>query len=217
MTVNHLIALFLFSMLFIAACDDQGDPVTAAVPTPTLSSVSPDSGKAADTITVTGTNFGSTRGISVVSFGGTNAAAYVSWSATQVKAVVPSGLSSGAVNVTVTVGGKSSNTKPFKSLSTATAVRFSTDILPLITTYNCAGCHPGNGGFSVASYSTILAGGSRGNTVVPGDSSASFIIKKLRGTLTGGQGSRMPQGGPYMTDSEIKKFSVWIQQGALNN
>ncbi len=217
MYVKILSMLSLGSLLFIAACDDQGDPVTSNAPVPTVTSVSPDSGKANDTITVNGTNFGSSQGSSSLKFGSANAAAYVSWNASQIKAVVPSGLTSGSLNLTVTVAGNSSNAKPFKSLSAVTLVKFSTDISPLITSYNCASCHPGNGGFSVASYAAIMAGGSRGSTVVAGDTSASFIIKKLRGTLSGGQGSRMPQGGPFMSETEIKKFVDWINQGALNN
>jgi len=216
MNVKILSTIFLAAMLFISACEDQGDdPVAANVPTPTLTSVSPDSGKTNDTITVVGTNFGSSRGSSTVAFGGTNAGTYVSWSATQIKAVVPSGLSTGNVNVTVNVGGKSSNTKSFKSLAAVTLVKFSTDISPLIASYNCASCHPGNGGFSVASHATILAGGSTGNTVIPGNGAGSNIVKKLLGTA--GFGSRMPQGGTPMTSAEIQKFIDWINQGALNN
>lgn len=208
------------ALLFIAACEDQGDPIivpSTSTPAPALTTVSPDSGKVNDTITVTGTNFGATQGSGVVTFGSTNAASYISWNATQIKAVVPSGVVSGSINVTVKVSGQTSNGKSFKSLSAVTLVKFSTDVSPLITSYNCASCHPGNGGFSVATYATIIAGGSRGNTVVPGDTSASFIIKKLRGTLAGGQGARMPQGGPFMSESEIKKFVDWINQGAQNN
>ncbi len=217
MNIRTLTALSIAALLFIAACDDQGDPVTVNTAVPSVATVSPDSGKATDTITVTGTNFGTSRGTSTVAFGSTNATVYVSWSATQIKAVVPAGVASGTVNLSVTVGGKASNTKQFKSLSAVTLVKFSTDISPLISTYNCASCHPGNGGFSVASYSAIMTGGTRGNTVVAGDTSASFLIKKLRGTLSGGQGARMPQGGPYLTEPEIKKFVDWINQGALNN
>ncbi|MFZ4621312.1 MAG: IPT/TIG domain-containing protein [Bacteroidota bacterium] len=217
MHVKILTTLSLAALLFIAACDDQGDPVTTNTPVPTVTSVSPDSGKANDTVTVVGTNFGSARGTSTLKFGSSGAAAYVSWNATQIKAVVPTGLTPGSINVTVSVAGNNSNAKTFKSLSAVTLVKFSTDISPLITSYNCASCHPGNGGFSVASYSTIMAGGSRGSTVVAGDTTASFLIKKLRGTLSGGQGSRMPQGGPFMSETEIKKFVDWINQGALNN
>lgn len=217
MHMKSIFSLSISVLLFFAACEDIGQPVITSLPSPLLTSVTPDSGKALDTVTVIGTNFGATQGSSVLSFNGINATTYLSWSATQIIALVPSGLSSGNIFVSVTVGGKSSDFKPFKSLATVSLTRFSTDIAPLITAYNCASCHGSNGGFSVSSYTTILAGGSRGNTVVPGDTATSFILKKLRGTLTSGQGSRMPQGGPYLSNSEIQKFADWILQGALNN
>lgn len=209
MTIKFL-SLFLFcALLFISACEDQGNPVLVNTPTPTLTSVSPDSGKAGDTITVVGTNFGSSRGTSTVKFGTTNAAAYLMWTATQIKAIVPSGLSSGNTTVAVSVGGKTSGSRTFKSLSTVSFVSFSSAILPLIASYNCASCHPGNGGFSVASHALIVT------RVTPGNGDGSLIVQKLRGTAAG---SRMPASGPpYMSTTEIQTFVDWINQGALNN
>lgn len=217
MNLNKFVPLIILFLLFISACEDQGDSLTANVRTPSITTISPDSGKAMDTVTVTGINFGTSQGTSKVSFSGTDVSTYLSWNNSQIKALVPSGITSGNIFVSMTVGGISSNFIPFKSLSTVSLTRFSTDIAPLISAHNCASCHGSNGGFSVSSYATILAGGGRGNTVVPGDTASSFILKKLRGTLTSGQGSRMPQGGPYLTNSEIQKFADWILQGALNN
>lgn len=209
MNVKILFSLSLFALLLISACEDQGDPVTANTPVPVLSLVAPDSGNVSDTITVTGTNFGSSRGTSVVSFGGASATAYISWNDTQIKTIVPSGISSGTLNVSVNVGGKSSNTKSFKSLAAVTLVKFSTDIVPLIAAYNCASCHPNNGGFSVATHATIIT------RVTVGNGDGSLLVQKLRGTAAG---NRMPNGGPiYMTPAEIQKFVDWINQGALNN
>jgi RHS repeat-associated protein len=72
---------------------------------PSITSLSPTSGTTGTSVTITGTNFGSTQGSSTVTFNGTNATP-TSWSTTQIKAPVPNGASSG--NVVVTVGGQSS-------------------------------------------------------------------------------------------------------------
>ena len=97
---------------------------------------------------------------------------------------------------------------------TDTLTHFS-QIQSLIATYNCASCHPGNGGFSVSSYSTITGTGDHGAILIPGNGDGSNIVKKLRGTAA--FGVRMPQGGPYLSTTEIQKFVNWINQGALNN
>lgn len=220
MSLRLLTLISVSLLLFIAACEDQGDPVTVAGPTPTLVSVSPDSGKTNDTITIVGNNFGTTRGTSIVTFGSVNAGTYISWSGTQIKAVVPSGVTTGNVNIAVTVTGKSSNTKIFKALSPVTLVKFSTDIQPIIASYNCASCH-GNGStfnnFNITTYANLMAGtSSHGPVITPNDGTNSYIVKKLLGTAS--FGGRMPQSGPpYLSNAEIQKFIEWINQGAINN
>ena len=219
MTVKILPIAALF-LLLLSACSDSGDPVTTNVPTPSVTSVSPDSAKTSDTVTVNGANFGTSRGSSTVAFGSTNASVYVSWNDTQVKVVVPSGISTGATTVSVTSGGKTSNTKAFKVLATASLVKFSSDIQPIIASYGCTGCHgnssPSNG-LNLTSYSTLMAGTSNhGPVVTAGNGANSVIVKKLKGTA--GFGARMPASGPpYLNDAEIQKFIDWIDQGALNN
>ena len=48
--------------------------------------------------------------------------------------------------------------------------------------------------------------------VVPGRPDQSFLIHKLEGTQT--LGDRMPQGGPFLTQSEIDNIRLWIANGA---
>ena len=219
MHVKFLSTLAICALMFIAACDDQGDPVTvpsSTAPAPVLSAVSPDSGKANDTITVTGTNFGSTQGTGVLTFGSVNATSYISWNATQIKVIVPSGVTAGAVNVTVTAGGKASNTKSFKSLSTVAAVKFSTDILPLFNSYGCIGCHGSNGGLSVGTVAALLTGGTHGPAIVANNADNSNLVKKLR-SATLPVGSKMPANGGNVSDQDLQTIKDWINQGALNN
>ena len=78
--------------------------------TPTLTNLSPNSGPVGTSITVTGTNFGATKGSSTISFNGTTATP-TSWSMTSIVVPVPSGATSG--NVVVTVGGVATNGLPF--------------------------------------------------------------------------------------------------------
>jgi RHS repeat-associated protein len=73
---------------------------------PRIVSLSPTAGPAETSVTITGTNFGSTQGSSTVAFNGTTATP-TSWSNSQVVALVPSGAGSG--NVVVTVSGVASN------------------------------------------------------------------------------------------------------------
>jgi len=95
---------------------------------PAISSVSPNSGVAGSSVTIAGSNFGTTQGTSVVRFN-TTAATVTAWSASQITVTVPS-LSAGAYGVTVTVNGVSSNASTF----TVTAVTPA----PAITTLNPA-------------------------------------------------------------------------------
>src|SRR5882762_9599893 len=93
-----------------------------------------------------------------------------------------------------------------------------------VFTVNCAvsGCHGGTG----AQYGLRLDPGfSAGNLinvhspqdsnlirVVPADPDASFLIQKLQGTQT--VGSRMPDGGPYLTTATVNVIRQWILDGA---
>src|SRR5207244_3088219 len=85
------------------------------LPRPNISGLSPTSGAVGTSVTITGTNFGSTQGTSTVTFNGTSATA-TSWSATSIVATVPSGASTG--NVVVTVSGVPSNGVSFTVLPT---------------------------------------------------------------------------------------------------
>jgi hypothetical protein len=105
-------------------------------------------------------------------------------------------------------GSKVSNTAAFKVNAAATAISFINDIRPLLTSYGCSGCHPGNGNYSVATHATIIT------RITAGNGNGSLLVQKLRGTASG---SKMPVGGPFMSNAEVQKFVDWIDQGAQNN
>lgn len=209
MTRTIIVFFCAISFLYLSSCDDAGDPVIPVdnSPAPVLLSVSPDSGKGGDTITVSGSSFGTTQTGNSVRFGSSNGSIIV-WSDTLVRATVPTSLAGGSTVVMVVRGSKVSNTAAFKVNSNVTGISFINDIRPLLTSYGCSGCHPGNGNYSVATHATIIT------RVTAGNGNGSHLVQKLRGTASG---SRMPVGGPFMSNAEIQKFVDWIDQGALNN
>src|SRR4029077_5712154 len=96
----------------------NGSPFTV-IPTSSITTLSPTSGPVGSSVTITGTNFGTTQGTSTVSFNGTTATSITSWSATSIVALVPAGASTG--NVVVSVGGVASNGVIF-TVTTVTTV-----------------------------------------------------------------------------------------------
>src|SRR5579863_4403630 len=78
----------------------------AAFATPSVTNLSPNSGAVGASVTITGTNFGSTQADSTVAFNGT-AATPTEWDATSIVVTVPTGTTTG--NVVVMVDGVTSN------------------------------------------------------------------------------------------------------------
>jgi RHS repeat-associated protein len=71
------------------------------LPTPNITSLSVNSGPAGTPVTISGTNFGSPQGSSMVTFNGLSAGTASSWSAGSISVNVPSGATTGSVVVTV--------------------------------------------------------------------------------------------------------------------
>jgi IPT/TIG domain/FG-GAP-like repeat len=97
----------------------NGQTFTVSSAAPSITSLSPTSGAVGTSVTITGANFGSTKGTSTVTFNGT-AATPASWSATSIVVPVPSGATTG--NVVVTVGGLASNGQTFTVSSAAPSI-----------------------------------------------------------------------------------------------
>jgi hypothetical protein len=51
--------------------------------------------------------------------------------------------------------------------------------------------------------------------VTPLDPASSYLYRKITGA--GITGDRMPQGGPYLSDAQIKLVRDWIRRGAPND
>jgi RHS repeat-associated protein len=90
---------------------DSNGVAFTVLPTPSITSLSPTAGAVGASVTITGTNFGSTQGTSTVKFNGTTATTLTSWGATSIVAAVPTGATTGSV--VVTVSGVVSNNKTF--------------------------------------------------------------------------------------------------------
>jgi RHS repeat-associated protein len=82
--------------------------VSFVLTNPLVYSLMPSMGVVGTTVTVWGTNFGSTQGTSTVTFGG-HAAQTSSWSNYSIVALVPTGVANGNVSVQVKVGGVSTS------------------------------------------------------------------------------------------------------------
>src|SRR6266567_2647516 len=103
-TLSSLALLSTFAISF-AACKKSGDgnPPTPQTPLPTIASISPVSGAAGISVTITGANFDVTAVNDKVKFNGT-AAAISSATSTTLVVTAPAGGSTGAVSVTTPAG-----------------------------------------------------------------------------------------------------------------
>ena len=92
---------------------------SGSTPPPSITNLSPTSGPVSTSVTITGTNFGSTQGSSTVTFNGTTASP-TNWSPTAIVVSVPVGATTG--NVTVTVSGLASNGINFTVTAPASSI-----------------------------------------------------------------------------------------------
>jgi hypothetical protein len=94
-------------------------------------------------------------------------------------------------------------------------VSFMNQVVPFFINYGCDGCHGGNGGLDVQTFSQLLRGGIHGPAVVAGKADSSIMVQKLSANPP--FGDRMPRGGPFLADSTIQILKAWINQGAKAN
>ena len=86
-------------------------------------------------------------------------------------------------------------------------VDYTQTIQPIFTA-SCTSCHGSSGGLSLASYSSLMAGGNSGAAVVAGDHASSLLWQKVN------NGS-MPQGNQTLSSDQINQIAQWINEGAL--
>jgi len=111
--------------------------------------------------------------------------------------------------------GVSPETVHVDTVLTVTTVSFQNNILPIFDRFGCYDCHGGTNGLVVHTVADLLRGGVHGPAIVPGNADSSLIMKKTSATPP--FGDRMPQGGPYCSDSIRAVIALWINQGAKDN
>jgi hypothetical protein len=101
----------------------------------------------------------------------------------------------------------------FLFLSTHAAAQkyYSPDVQGIISVYGCLNCHPPSGGFDPSSYASIMTTGFDAPVVIAGDTN-SLLVRKLKPDPP--IGARMPFGGPYLSDDDIRTIVRWVADGA---
>lgn len=88
-------------------------------------------------------------------------------------------------------------------------------VRPLLVN-RCLGCHNPDqtrGGLDLSSHGSLLAGGSGGAVVQPGDPDGSRLFQLVSHAAE----PKMPPGGPRIPDAELQTIRDWIQQGCREN
>jgi mono/diheme cytochrome c family protein len=82
---------------------------------------------------------------------------------------------------------------------------------------NCTTCHGGTSGVTLSSYAAVISsfGHQYGRYIIdPGDPDDSPLYDKISSDAPE-YGSRMPEGGPPLSDEDIAAIRQWIEEGAL--
>src|SRR5713101_3923247 len=146
------------------------------VPAPSISGLAPNSGAVGASVTISGSNFGSTQGTSTLSFNGTLATP-TSWSASSIMASVPAGATTG--NVVVHTSGVNSNGVAFTVVAAPAITSLSPSSGPVGTSVTIAGTNFGTTqGSSTVSFNGLLA-------TVTSWSSTSIVAAVPSGATTG--------------------------------
>ena len=83
---------------------------------------------------------------------------------------------------------------------------------------NCARCHGGpnhRGGLNMDTRDALLKGGHDGAVIVPGDASASLLVKLIRHEGPPSDPMPMPPNKPKISDGDIATVTQWVKAGAV--
>ena len=112
--------------------------------------------------------------------------------------------------------GSPSNIKPAQAGAgiMQAGVEFTRDVQPLLKAH-CFQCHGGTqaqGGLRLETRTQMLAGGTSGTVLVPGNGDKSLLLTRILG---GGGKARMPLGFAPFTTAQTAVIRNWINQGAV--
>jgi len=77
----------------------------------------------------------------------------------------------------------------------------------------CIRCHGDQAGLYLGSFDYLVAGSANGPVVVPGNSKASELVKRIQGLRQ----PAMPLGDVSLSSTEIEAIILWIDAGSPNN
>ncbi len=86
--------------------------------------------------------------------------------------------------------------------------KFSTDVYPIFTKYNCTGCHGTAGGLTLTGTPSAVRANLLVDAVVPNSSATSILFLKFNGAS---------HQGKSLTSTELTNLKGWIDTGALDN
>lgn len=100
-------------------------------------------------------------------------------------------------------------------------ISFNDDVLLIFQT-SCISCHSsdaGEGNLNLSSYAALTSGNNDhpDNLIIPGNPFNSLLYLSVTSEPPAVIGDRMPKGGPYLQDTEIRIIEEWIEQGAKDN
>lgn len=95
----------------------------------------------------------------------------------------------------------------------AMLVDFTRDVLPIFrkSCFRCHGPEKDKGGFSLANHLRAMEGGDEGAAILPGNSAASLLVRRIAGLDEEGA---MPPGGEGLSAEQVSIIRAWIDQGA---
>lgn len=170
---------------------------------PSISGLTPDAGVVGTAVTITGTNFGSSKGTSTVTFNGTTGIP-TSWSATSINVPIPTGATTGSV--LVTVGGVASNPYGFEVGVAAPNI---TSISPTSGAVATSVTIKGTGFGSTQGTNTVNFNGVSGvptswsatqiKVPVPTGATTGPVVVTASGTVSNGVSFTVPGTGPTVT------------------
>ncbi len=102
--------------------------------------------------------------------------------------------------------------EPLSEHQVAGSVSFTKDVQPILE-QACTSCHVTGrpvGSLDLTSYEGVMAGGTSGPSVIPGDPAASLLIQLI-------ENGRMPMTGNKLSSDQMKTLRDWVSQGAVNN
>ena len=170
---------------------------------PSISNISPGGGAVGTAVTITGANFGSSRGTSTVTFNGTSGTP-TNWSGSSITVPVPTGATTG--NVLVTVGGVASNPYGFE---VGTAAPNITSISPTSGAVATSVTIKGTGFGSTQGSNTVTFNGvssvptswsaTQIKAPVPTGATSGSVVVTASGTVSNSVSFTVPGTGPSIT------------------